>query len=192
MTTEKTRGFIAALVCGFCSIFPGCSERTDGTAPNTAGTNAASFIEPQVAVGKIHSGMTAQQVVEAIGPPERKLANALEYPRLGLAVMPGDGPVQVVMCGDVTGINGPFVSAFSGRTKEGVGMRSSREDVIRAYGEPAQGEKMRFGLESLTYPALGLTFTLEGGKVHHIIVRLPAAESEPTIAIEPAATPAQK
>jgi hypothetical protein len=42
------------------------------------------------------------------------------------------------------------------------------------------------GLESLAYPALGMTFTLEDGKVHHMIVRLGGGqEPERSIAIEP-------
>ena len=91
------------------------------------------------------------------------------------------------MCGDVTGINGPFVKAFKGRTKEGIGMRSTREDVLRAYGEPTESEKFRGGLESMKYQPLGITFTLEGGKVHHMIVRLDGeAETNRTVTLEPA------
>ena len=132
--------------------------------------------------------MTTAQVVSALGEPARRTANALEYPALGLAVMPGqDGLIKVVMCGDVTGLNGPFVAAFTGRTKEGIGMKSTRAEVVKAYGEAEKSEKFRLGLESLTYSALGMTFTLEEGKVHHIIVRLGGAqEPEKTIAVEPA------
>ncbi len=140
-------------------------------------------IEPRVAVGKIRAGMTLQQVVAELGEPGRRTATALEYPRLGLAVMPGaEGVVQVVMCGDVTGIKGPFVAAFKGRTREGLGMNSTRDEVIKALGDPPQNEKMKLGLESLGYPALGLTFTLDGGKVHHMIVRL--GEPAPATSIE--------
>ncbi len=117
--------------------------------------------------------MSVQQIVGTLGEPQRRTANALEYPRLGLAVMPGpDGVARVVMCGDVTGINGPFATAFKGRTKEGVGMFSTRREVMGAYGEPTQDQKMGGGLESMKYEPLGITFTLEAGKVHHMIVRL--------------------
>jgi len=178
-------GIGAALTLAFLLSLTACSEKAapDATAP--AGTNAAILIEPNVTVGKIHLGMTKAQVVAELGQPGRQTANALEYPALGLAVMPDpEGIVQVVMCGDVTGINGPFVKAFTGRTKEGIGMNSTRDDILKAFGDPGSAEKMRFGLESLTYPSLGLTFTLEAGKVHHMIVRLRAPEPDRTVTIE--------
>ena len=94
--------------------------------------------------------------------------------------------VAAVLCGDVTGINGPFVKAFTGRTKEGIGMRSTRQEVVKVYGDPTVSEKFSRGLESLQYPMLGLTFTLEGGKVHHMIVRIGGAlETNRTVTLEP-------
>jgi hypothetical protein len=130
-------------------------------------------------VGKVRAGMTIQDVVAQLGKPQRQTANALEYTSLGFAVMPGtDGTVNVVMCGDVTGINGPLVKAFTGRTKEGIGLNSSRADLLKAYGEPTSSEKLMGGTESVRYDPLGITFTLEGSKVYHMIVRL-AAIKEP-------------
>lgn len=144
------------------------------------------MIEPSLSVGKIRIGTAVRQVIADLGEPQRRTANALEYPRLGLAIMPADGVVQVVMCGDVMGINGPYVKAFKGRTKEGIGMRSTREELVKAYGEPSESEKMRGGIESMKYPQLGITFTLEGGRVYHMIVRFPEAqEPDRSITLEP-------
>lgn len=143
-------------------------------------------IEPKVRVGTIKTGMTAEQVVAQFGAPQRTTANALEYTRLGFAVMPVAGAVQVVMCGDVTGANGPLVKAFTGRTKEGIGLTSTRQEVIRAYGEPTSDEKFPGGRESLRYDSLGITFSLEAGKVHHMIIRLaPTTEAAPSVQITP-------
>ncbi len=131
--------------------------------------------------------MRIQDVVAQLGEPERRTANALEYTHLGFAVMPSpDSIVQVVMCGDVTGINGPLVKAFTGRTKEGIGLSSTREDLLNAYGEPSSTEKLRGGMESIRYNSLGMTFTLEGGKVYHMIIRLQGrAEPDRTVTLEP-------
>jgi hypothetical protein len=138
--------------------------------------------------------MTIEGVLAKLGQPQRRTANSLEYTSLGFAVMPDvNGIVQVVMCGDVTGINGPLVKRFTGRTKEGIGLSSSREDLTRAYGEPTSDEKLRGGAESVRYDLLGITFTLEGGKVYHMIVRLPGNhEQVTTVTLEPAKPPAQK
>lgn len=163
----------ALILTGLLCLGSGCSQESSEAGAPIATTNAMMLIEPNIAVGPVRAGMTATQVITQLGEPGRRTSNSLEYPRLGLAVMPGpDDKVQVVMCGDVTGINGPFSKAFTGHTKEGIGMYSTREEVIHAYGEPTADEKMRGGLESLQYEPLGMTFTLEAGKVHHIIVRL--------------------
>ena len=134
--------------------------------------------------------MTTQQVITALGPPQRRTAHALEYTQIGFAVIPSpQGVVQVVMCGDVTGIRGPLVQAFHARTAEGIGMQSRREEVIKAYGEPTSAQKLSGAIESLSYESLGITFTLEGGKVYHLIVRLEGTiEPERSIQVEPAVT----
>ena len=72
-------------------------------------------------------------------------------------------------------------------------MLSTRAELLKAYGEPSEGESFRGGLESMKYQPLGITFTLEGGKVHHMIVRLGAqSETNRTVTLEPAPAPGQK
>jgi hypothetical protein len=71
-------------------------------------------------------------------------------------------------------------------------MNSTRDELIKAYGEPTQAQTFPGGMESLLYQALGITFTLEGGKVHHMIVRLgeaPPIDRSITIAPTPTSTP---
>src|SRR5438477_109349 len=122
------------------------------------------LIEPGVSVGKVRAGMTVDQVRAELGAPQFTTANALEYTRLGFAVMPGaDGVVQVVMCGDVTGNNGPLIKRFRARTKEGIGLGSSRDELIKAYGEPSTDQKFAGNRESIRYDSLGITFSLESG-----------------------------
>jgi hypothetical protein len=178
----------AVVLTALLAIGSGCSQNGSETASGIAGTNSTLLIEPNIAVGPVRAGMSVAQVITELGAPQRRTSNSLEYTHLGLAVMPGaDDKVQVVMCGDVTGVNGPFAKAFTGRTKEGIGMYSTREEILRVFGEPTADEKMRGGLESLQYEALGMTYTLEAGKVHHIIVRLRGAQQpNRTVTLEPA------
>jgi len=69
-----------------------------------------------------------------------------------------------------------LVKAFTARTKEGIGMGSSRADIVKAYGETKDtiplppGEQNLPGRDSLVYKKLGLTFSLVDDKVYHIIV----------------------
>ena len=160
-------------VAAFWCLLSGCSQNDQPAAPS----GPPLLIDPNLAVGKIHAGMTMAQVEAELGPPPRKTGDSIEYPALGLAVMAAsDGVVQYVLCGDVSGINGPFVKVFNGHTKEGIGMYSTRAEVLKAYGQPTDDRKLFFSTESLRYDPLGITFTLEGGRVHHMAVRL---EGEP-------------
>ena len=106
---------LATATAAIALLAAGCSDRsaTDSTPA------APMIIEPHVSVGKIHAGMTLDQVHAEFGDPQTKTSNAWEYSRLGFAVMHGpDNVVQVVMCGDVTGLGGPLVSRFNGHTPE--------------------------------------------------------------------------
>jgi hypothetical protein len=173
---------VASVLAGtLCCV--SCSENQDSNRP----PNPPLSIEPNFLVGRVKAGMTVQDVLAQLGQPDRRTANALEYTHLGFAVMPGpNGIVQLVMCGDVTGINGPLVKAFTGRTKEGIGLFSTSEDLLKAYSEPSSTEKMRGGTESIRYDALGMTFTLEGGKVYHMIIRLQGQpEPDRSVTLEP-------
>ena len=61
-------------------------------------------------------------------------------------------------------------------------MSSTREQIVAAYGQPDTSERFIGGVESMKFPALGITFTLERGKVYHMIVRLgenPQPQSPP-------------
>ena len=188
MKTGWQRSGETALVMALVFSLAACSKTSEFEG---RGANEPLSIEPHVSVGKVHAGMTVKEVVAGLGEPQRRTASALEYARLGLAVVHDtNGVVQAVMCGDVTGIRGPYVKAFNGRTKEGIGMNSTREDVLRAFGDPTSNERIAGGGESLKYVPQGITFTLEGGKVHHMIVMLGSSrEPDRAVILEPAAPP---
>lgn len=142
----------AALLAG------GCSKRS---AHGAWSTSESIVIEPGVAIGSVHSGMTIQQVIAELGQPDLTKDSDLEYTNFGLYVIPGKGDVvQIVSVGP----------PFAGRTKEGIGMGSSRADVIQAYGEPTAAKPIKPDFEVLRYEPIGLRFQLQGGKVDLIAV----------------------
>lgn len=130
---------IATILVGACSV------RSQSVA-----------IEPGIAVGSVHSGMTIQQVIAELGQPDQTNDSALVYSQLGLQVAPG----KTNVVHRVT-----IVHPFAGRTKEGIGIGSSRADVIRAFGEPTVAKPGTSGYEFLRYIKLGLVFQLHDGKV---------------------------
>lgn len=135
------------------------------------------LIVPRVSVGKVKAGMTPAQVVAELGESQTKQGKILNYVRSGFSVIPNrDGVVVVVMCGDPSSIDSPLVKAFTGRTAEGIGMRSTRDEVLKAYGKPDETDTPEPGHERLKYDDLGLAFILQDLKVHHITVNLRPAK----------------
>jgi hypothetical protein len=139
--------------------------------PNTnvtdnVATDDSLLITPRVSVGKVTAGMTEDDVITALGEPERKQGEVLIYDkRFGFSVVCSRQKiVGAVFCGG--GV------AFKGHTKEGIGIDSSRADLIKALGQPPSAKPWTVGQEQLEYKPLGLTFTLQNGKVYHIIVDL--------------------
>ena len=168
VSTRSLEIYAITLLAAVALLAGGCSKRS----ARGAWTSSASIIiEPGVSIGLVRSGMTIQQVVAELGEPDRKKESALEYLNLGFSVIPGkEGVVHIVLCVDPTGKEGPFRKAFAGRTKEGIGMGSSRAEVIRAYGEPTATETIdgKPAFEVVRYRPHGLVFELRNGRVDSI------------------------
>ena len=150
----------------------GCSKRP---ARGAVTSSASMVIEPGVCIGPVRSGMTMQQAIAELGEPDQQKdsSSILEYHSLGFTVLRGNkaGLVGTVLCLD-SGQGGPGTKSFAGHTKEGIGIGSSRADVISAYGEPTtidhgRGQPQR---EVLIYRPHGLNFHIRDGKVHQIAV----------------------
>jgi hypothetical protein len=165
MNRQKLAGvMILATLCA-----AGCSKQTPST-PSARST--MSSVEPGICVGKVRAGMTTQQIIAELGKPDRNTGNALLYQREGIeVVVTAAGTAKSVICGDENGPESRMVKAFTGRTKAGIGMGSTRAAVVEAYGEPTKTEQ-RAEQEVLWYRSKGLVFMLGGGKVDYMKVDL--------------------
>jgi hypothetical protein len=133
-------------------------------------TGAAMQIEPGAGVGPIKFGMSMDDLKKTLGEPSRMTGHAQEYLSLGIAVLPGrDGSVGAVMMGDPGG--GQLVEAFKGATKEGIRMKSTRQEVVAAYGQPETARDVGGGLEELRYDSGRTQYTLKDGRLVHIALR---------------------
>jgi hypothetical protein len=153
-------------------VVTGCSDKSKPS-ESSAASSDSMVIEPRVCVGKVRTNMTVEQVIAELGEPDNKTGHVLNYIRFGYSVVPTkDGLVKFVFCGDPATIDSPLVKAFAARTREGIGMTSSRAEVIKTYGPPTETELPPTGHEILRYKPLGLAFTLQDQKVHYISVNL--------------------
>ena len=130
------------------------------------------LIEPFVRVGKITPDMTIDDVIAVVGKPDRRTAFNLEYLRFGYAVMATrkTGKVILIQCGDPCDKTSVLIKMFAGRTKDGIGMGSTRNEIIAALGEPTVTEPWGDDEERLEYKDKGLDFVLADGKVHFLAV----------------------
>jgi hypothetical protein len=111
------------------------------------------LIVPGRAAGPAVLGMPGQELVRQLGRPSgevRAQAQArLSWPGLGLTVrLDGDGKVDAV-----------FVESPRFRTAEGVGVGSTRQEVLAAFGATDRAQEDRSTL-ILAYPALGISFAI--------------------------------
>jgi hypothetical protein len=158
--------------------FTQCTDK-NGTPPKSVSASASASgidtaIQPGRSVGKVETGMSRNQVIEAIGEPDAPSAASgpLHYRKAGFAVICSkkDHLVTVIMCGDPESNDSPLAQAFTGKTPQGIGMGSSRAEIVKAYGLPDSEKDFLPGHPQLKYRKAGLTFTLGKDRVHHIIV----------------------
>jgi hypothetical protein len=133
-------------------------------------SSTVMVIEPGVSIGPIHSGMTMKQVVTELGEPNKNQDGILMYSNVSV-FLTEDGFVAHVFCFD-SSTNGVSTNASLGHTKEGIGIGSSRADVISAYGEPTatKHENVHKENEVLVYETIHLQFHIRDGKVYLIAV----------------------
>jgi RNA polymerase sigma factor (sigma-70 family) len=161
---------ILALALGGASVhfFHGSAASAVGGAPGLGD----DLIVPLQRVGNLQPGMSAARVRVLLGAPDRDAGTLLEYRRFGLAVFLSSKGVAEIWGGNSAGYGGPLVAAFKARTKEGIGMGSSRSEVVLAFGQPTSTERLPLNEERLVYKPIGLSFALQNGTVHHIKVDL--------------------
>jgi RNA polymerase sigma factor (sigma-70 family) len=131
------------------------------------------LIVPHQSVGPVRKGMTTNEVEAVLGKPDKWAGKMMVYDQqYGMSVAQSEQGVVAVLCGDRT-LNSPGVDKFNGHTKEGIGMKSSKEDLLHTLIGPTsyldiarQGTRML----RMDYSNLGLTFELESNKVIHILV----------------------
>ncbi len=118
--------------------------------------------------------MTDKEIFTELGKPDLVQGRVLIYDaQFGMSVICSRAwVVGAVFCGD-SALKNSGVKIFKGHTPEGIGMKSTRAELIQVYGRAHLTAKpWAVGQEQLEFKPLGLTFVLENGKVIHIEVNL--------------------
>lgn len=137
---------LALFALALSSILLGCRKKSEE--PMT--------IEPSVGIGKVKFGMLSKEVRSILGKPDFEMRDAqmtesLAYNELGLSIYIFKGLVKGITCRGLSG--DPEVKPCTARTSKGIGIGSTREQIIEAYGEPTSDER-----NILKYESIGATF----------------------------------
>lgn len=84
----------------------------------------------------------------------------------------GDLGVVVLVFGDACVPKSPLIEARKYRTREGIGMGSTRSEIVDAYGPPATEKETR-DVEELRYDDPPAAFGLRDDRVVHMQFRKP-------------------
>jgi len=157
------------------ALLLGCGQ--EGKPQSQTATDAKSdqslVITPGQGLGELRFGMNRAEMERILGKPDNSMGMAHEYLSTGMAVIGSrDTAVVGLMFGDMNNPESPLVAACKYKTDKGIGMDSTLDALVNAYGHPSSVVPMgKRGTAS--YKALGATFVLMDGKIIHMQFRSP-------------------
>ena len=140
------------------------------------------MVEPLVGIGDVKFGDSKDVIIAAFGEPDKiqaqgKELNYVASRGLGFTVDPDTGLQRIKLWSEDGPTPVPFaVSTFAGKTKDGIGMGATREQIVAAYGEPertstADSPSLKDVIENLHYDKLKMKCTLAHGKLAAMILQ---------------------
>jgi hypothetical protein len=146
-----------------------------GTEPKVTvpGTAKVLVVEPLVGIDKVRFGMTVEEMKQVLGEPQRTRVPLHEYRDSGFAIFAINNTVTMVACGSRRSSDSPLIKNCKVRTGKGIGMGSSKEDVISSYGQPSSTQQLP-GVSNavlLKYDQLSSEFLLRDDKVVYMMFR---------------------
>ena len=135
------------------------------------------IIEPLVGIGSVQFGMSKEEVIKHFGPPDKVLADGTKLNYVsskGLSfTVDSELGLQEIGCWS-EGMLPSRVTTFAGKTKEGIGIGASEEEIVAAYGQPDRTSTDSKGvLQNLHYDKLSAKFSLKEDKLMTMTLEAP-------------------
>jgi hypothetical protein len=135
------------------------------------------IIQPGVGMGELLFGTDQAKVTEVLGKPDFMAGDGL-YQYTGLVVVARDGKVYSFQCGDGNGPGTRHAEQCPCRTTEGIGVGSSKQDIVAVYGEPTRRTTTQRGDTRIGYRSKGMGFMLRDDKVYFMSFGIPRQDRE--------------
>ncbi|MFB0524513.1 MAG: hypothetical protein ACETVZ_03165 [Phycisphaerae bacterium] len=136
------------------------------------------IIEPLAGIGSVKFGMSKDEVIEHFGWPDRTYPGdktKLSYVASRGLTFAVDAELGLEEIGCWSeGMLPSRVTTFAGRTKEGIGIGATREEIVAAYGQPDRTTSdAKEVTQNLHYDKLQAKFSLLEGKLRSMILKAP-------------------
>ncbi|MHC4757424.1 MAG: hypothetical protein ACYTE8_02090 [Planctomycetota bacterium] len=134
-----------------------------------------SASEPVIVINGLQFGMTAETMIEILGPPKTTTGNIYYYFDTGLTIVTSTvGQVDQIICGSVNP-QSPLVSGCPYRTKQDLAIGSTRQEVEDVYGRPSSVVNNPIGknAQTIEYKDINARFTLVDDKVVQMVFKAP-------------------
>jgi hypothetical protein len=131
--------------------------------------------EPLVDINGLLFGMTEERMTEILGPPKSTTGNVYYYFDTGLTIgTRRNGQIDRIICGSVNP-QSPLVSVCSYKTKDNIGIGSTRQELVEAYGQPSSEVNNPLGENAvmIEYENIMARFTLVNDTIIQMIFRAP-------------------
>jgi len=169
MKTEKEILLLSLLMVSLLALVS-CAKKVDEDE-----SRDEIIIEPLVGIGPVQFGMSKDEVIEHFGWPDKTYSGEktkLNYvPSRGLRfTVHAELGLQEISCWS-EGMLPSGVTTFAGRTKEGIGIGATQEEIVAVYGQPDKtGTDSKEITQNLHYDKLRAKFSLREGKLISMIL----------------------
>ena len=175
MKTEKEIFLLSLLMVSLLALVS-CAKKVDEDE-----SRDELIIEPLVGIGSVQFGTSVIELIEHFGQPDKVMAegtklNYVSSKGLGFTVDSELG-LQMIQCwSDNLPKELPFaVTTFTGRTKEGIGIGSTREQIVAVYGQPDRkgDDSNKDVIQNLDYDKLRIKFLIWQDKLISMTLEAP-------------------
>jgi len=149
------------------------SDQVKQTVPEEIGKTLQ--IVPLSGIGTIRFRMNKGKIIKEFGQPQRVTGNKLFYLSHGLqlSLSAKDESLIAIACGSTTEADKDMIKLCDCKTSKGIGMGSSREELIKAYGKSSSEVPVQDNVTMMFYDKIKAQFVITDNKVTYMIFKKP-------------------